>query len=124
MTNPIPMFKEEPAEIWERDAARHSLDELFVLARQYKSGKEYRNLLNFISRFESLVNWKPSRCASWYGQRLGIENPSGKYLSTYVKDDDPLNRISLDCVIKAAGLIEQMGKERLATRKADDPVTG
>jgi len=57
-------------------------------------------------------------------QRLGIENPSEKYLSTYVKDDDPLNRISLDCVIKAAGLIEQMGKERLATRKADDPVTG
>ncbi len=73
MTNPIPMFKEEPAEIWERDAARHSLDELFVLARQYKSGKEYRNLLNFISRFQSLVNWKPSRCAFWYVSGLVLK---------------------------------------------------
>ncbi len=311
MTNPISMFREEPAEIWERDAARHSLDELFVLARQYKSGKEYRNLLNFISRFQSyspfnallvhvqmpgaiyiapasrwkrdyhrrirlgahplvilkpmgpvmfvfdvsdtepeegapelppevtdpfavkhgyirhelertienaardgirvaqenagslsagsiqtvkpgqsipflirrnpkheylsvplrygiLLNAKQSAetqyatlahelahlyCGhlgspnqTWWPdrlglpdsvreleaesvcflvcQRLGIENPSEKYLSTYVKDDDPLNRISLDCVIKAAGLIEQMGKERLTARKNDEPMTG
>lgn len=52
-------------------------------------------------------------------QRLGIENPSAEYLSTYVKDDDQLNSISLDCIIKAATLIEQMGKEKLVLRKVD-----
>ncbi len=54
-------------------------------------------------------------------QRLGIENPSEKYLSTYVKDDDQLNKISLECVIKSAALIEQMGKEKLTARKTNTP---
>ena len=49
-------------------------------------------------------------------QRLGIENPSAEYLSTYVKDDDQLNNISLDYIIKSATLIELMGKERLPSR--------
>jgi hypothetical protein len=49
--------------------------------------------------------------------RLGIANPSAEYLSGYCKRNDEVPNISLDCVMKAAGLIEQMGRERLALRK-------
>ena len=35
----------------ERDAAQQSLDELFTLARRYKSGEAYNELLKFIARF-------------------------------------------------------------------------
>ncbi len=49
-------------------------------------------------------------------QRLGIENPSEKYLSTYVEDETQINNISLDSIIKAAALIEQMGKKKLSPR--------
>ena len=52
--------------------------------------------------------------------RLGIENPSEEYLSTYVKDEDTLSTISLDCVIKAATLIERMGIESLPERKSNE----
>ena len=49
--------------------------------------------------------------------RLGIENPSPEYLSGYVKDHKNTPPISLDCVLKSAGLIEQMGQGRLGLRK-------
>jgi hypothetical protein len=49
-------------------------------------------------------------------QRLGIENPSAEYLSTYVKDDTQLDSISLDFIIKSATLIEQMGRDRMPPR--------
>ncbi len=40
-----------PAEEWDRDVARRSLDELFTLARQYKSSNAYYLLLRFVARF-------------------------------------------------------------------------
>jgi hypothetical protein len=49
--------------------------------------------------------------------RLGIANPSAEYLSGYLDSNTEIPKISLDCVMKAAGLIEQMGRERLALRK-------
>jgi hypothetical protein len=51
--------------------------------------------------------------------RMGIDNPSDQYLSEYLKPDcaEGIPSISLDCVMKAAGLIEQMGKGRLRPRK-------
>lgn len=49
--------------------------------------------------------------------RLGIDNPSAEYLSDYVKSNEETPSISLDCVMKAAGLVEQMGRERLKLRK-------
>ena len=52
--------------------------------------------------------------------RLGIANPSAEYLSGYLKDQDDVPPISLDCVMKAAGLIEQMGEKRLKIRKEND----
>ena len=48
--------------------------------------------------------------------RLGIENPSEEYLSGYLKANAEIPKISLDCVMKAAGLIEQMGREKLKAR--------
>ena len=52
-------------------------------------------------------------------QRLGIENPSEKYLSNYVKENTDIEKMSLDSVIKAATLIEQMAKQKMTLRKLD-----
>jgi hypothetical protein len=38
-----------PAEEWDRDVARRALDELFSLARQYRSSKVYRELIDFVA---------------------------------------------------------------------------
>jgi hypothetical protein len=48
--------------------------------------------------------------------RLGIENPSAQYLAGYVQKHEETPPISLDCIMKAAGLIEQMGRERMKPR--------
>jgi hypothetical protein len=49
--------------------------------------------------------------------RLGIANPSAEYLSGYFNENAEVPTMSLDCVMKAAGLIEQMGRGRLALRR-------
>ncbi|MGH9834056.1 MAG: ImmA/IrrE family metallo-endopeptidase [Blastocatellia bacterium] len=49
--------------------------------------------------------------------RLGIDNPSDEYLAGYFRGRVETPSISLDCVMKAAGLIEQMGRARLKPRK-------
>jgi hypothetical protein len=48
-----------------------------------------------------------------------IENPSQKYLASYLKSNEKgdVPAISLECVMKSAGLIEQMGRGRLKPRK-------
>jgi hypothetical protein len=57
--------------------------------------------------------------------RLGIENPSVQYLGTYWKKNEKgdVPAISLECVMKSAGLIEQMGRERLKRRKEGEQLT-
>ncbi|MBW1999912.1 MAG: hypothetical protein JRJ29_18370 [Deltaproteobacteria bacterium] len=50
-------------------------------------------------------------------ERLGIDNPSVEYLANYVKTREDVPSISLECVMKAAGLIESMGCGRLKPRK-------
>ncbi len=50
-------------------------------------------------------------------RRLGIDNPSDTYLAGYLRGHDEPPPISLDCVMKVAGLIEQMGREHLKPRK-------
>jgi len=52
--------------------------------------------------------------------RIGIDNPSAAYLANYVKANEEVPDISLDRVLKAAGLIEQMGLSHLKPRKAKD----
>jgi hypothetical protein len=49
--------------------------------------------------------------------RLGIDNPSGEYLAGYVKANQEIPGISIECVMKASGLIEQMGRKLLKPRK-------
>lgn len=49
-------------------------------------------------------------------ERLGIRCRSAEYLSAYVKAVPETPPISLDCILKAAGVIEQMGKARLKPR--------
>ena len=49
--------------------------------------------------------------------RLSIDNPSDEYLSNYVQCGDlDTPPISLECVMKVAGLIEQMGRDLLKPR--------
>ena len=50
-------------------------------------------------------------------RRLGIDSPSETYLANYVNDQSETPPISLDRVLTSAGLIEQMGRERLSPRK-------
>lgn len=49
--------------------------------------------------------------------RLGIANPSASYLAGYLTANSEVPPISLDCVMKVAGQIEKMGRERLSPRK-------
>jgi hypothetical protein len=41
--------------------------------------------------------------------RQGIANPSERYLSGYLRDDPEIPPISPEVVMKATGVIEQMG---------------
>lgn len=50
-------------------------------------------------------------------KRLGIKNPSEEYLAGYMGKNQEVPNISLECVMKVAGLIEQMGRQRLKLRK-------
>ena len=52
--------------------------------------------------------------------RLGIKTKSESYLSWYITNNEYLPKISLECVMKAAGLIENMGIKRLKPRKDDE----
>jgi hypothetical protein len=50
-------------------------------------------------------------------QRLDIDSPSDRYMSSYLHAQERLPEISLELVMKVAGEIERMGKERLPLRK-------
>jgi hypothetical protein len=49
--------------------------------------------------------------------RAGIRSPSAAYLAGYVRKHPRTPPISIDCVMKASGLIEQMGNGRMKPRK-------
>jgi hypothetical protein len=48
--------------------------------------------------------------------RMGIDNPSDEYLAGYIRANEETPPISLEAVMKASGLIERMGTERLKPR--------
>jgi hypothetical protein len=56
--------------------------------------------------------------------RSGIDNPSAEYLAGYVEREKEVPPISLECVMKAAGLIETMSREPMKPRKAKKNETG
>ena len=49
--------------------------------------------------------------------RRGIDNPSEKYLANLVEQQQDVPPLSLECVMKAAGLIETMSHMRVKKRK-------
>ena len=72
---------------------------------------------NRIGLSHAVVEFEAESIAYLICERLGIENPSAAYLSGFVKDNEKPPKISLECVMKAAGLIESMGQVRLKPRK-------
>jgi len=50
-------------------------------------------------------------------QRQGIQTTSPEYLSQFVQDHADIPTISMESVMKAAGLIESMSSQRLKLRK-------
>jgi hypothetical protein len=51
--------------------------------------------------------------------RQGIRTPAEAYLNGYLDQHDKIPDISLECVMKAAGLIDDMGEKPLKPRKGD-----
>jgi len=49
--------------------------------------------------------------------RLGIDNPSEQYLSGYMGKQEQVPSISLECIMKSAGLIETMSRQRMKLRQ-------
>jgi hypothetical protein len=50
-------------------------------------------------------------------RRLGIDTPAEEYLSGFVNQNRETPPISLECVTKVAGLVEQMGRHRMKLRQ-------
>jgi hypothetical protein len=50
--------------------------------------------------------------------QIGIETPSAEYLAEYLNEGGKMPPISLETVIKMAGLIQRMGRSRLPLRKS------
>lgn len=77
------LFEEaSPADVWQRDAARRALDDLFSLARQYKTSKAYFDLLKFIARFRF---YSPFNAMLIYTQMEGAKfvAPPHRWLRDY-----------------------------------------
>jgi hypothetical protein len=71
----------------------------------------------------NVVEFEAESVAYLVCTRLGIDNPSEAYLSGYVNDNEKVPAISLECVMKAASLIESMGRKILKARKKEKKVT-
>ena len=73
-----------------------------------------RGLLHAAVEFEA-------ECVSYLVcARVGIQTRADAYLSAYVKTKDRVPPISLECIMKAAGIIESMGSKRLKPRKESE----
>ena len=72
-----------------------------------------QGLIERVSEFEA-------ECTAYLVcNRLGLKLPSDSYLYRYLKNNNQIPDISLECVMKSAGLIESMGERRLPPRKGD-----
>lgn len=86
---------------------------LGIPSAKHRSWPDRRGCADAIQEFEA------ESVAYLVCQRAGINNPSESYLSDYLETDGPVPSISLDCVLKSAGLIESMTKKRLKPRKVE-----
>lgn len=53
-------------------------------------------------------------------KRAGIDTTSEDYLSGYIRKNEKVPPISLECIMKAGGIIESMGQKRLKPRKESE----
>jgi hypothetical protein len=67
---------------------------------------------------EEVVEFEAESATFLLCRRLGIDNPSDQYLACYMEQNQEVPDISLECIMKGAGLIEKMGSMRLKLRKA------
>ena len=70
---------------------------------------------------QTVREFEAESVASLVCGRLGMDTPSADYLSGYIKHHHEIPDISLDCVLKVAGLIEEMGSRRMTVRKSVNP---
>ena len=69
---------------------------------------------------KSAVEFEAETVSYLVCQRIGIDTPSEDYLSSYIGKHDKVPHISLECIMKAGGIIEKMGQKRLKPRKESD----
>lgn len=53
--------------------------------------------------------------------RLGIDNPSARYLAEFIQESSQPPEISIECVMKSAGTIERMGRGLMKLRSDRSP---
>ena len=63
-----------PAEKWDLDAAKHSLDELFRVSTQYRTSDSYMRMLDFIKQFPYI--------AAYNAMLAHIQMPGARYVLT------------------------------------------
>jgi hypothetical protein len=68
---------------------------------------------------KNIAEFEAESAAFLVCSRLGIKNPSETYLFGYLESNERIPNISLECVMKTAGLIESMGQKRLRSRKKE-----
>ena len=52
-------------------------------------------------------------------ERMGITNPSAKYLAGYLKDNKEIPHVSVDVILKAAGILETFSKVNVMKRRKE-----
>lgn len=65
---------DSPASRWALDICKRALDELFFLTTQYRSGKNYQELLSFVSRFH--------RYSPYNTMLVHIQKPGSRFVAT------------------------------------------
>jgi hypothetical protein len=61
-----------PAELWDAEAKKRALDELFSAAKTYRSAKDYLELLSFLRKFR--------RYSPYNGMLVHIQKPGARYV--------------------------------------------
>ena len=130
----------KPVATYEATPLRYEL----ILNANYSAKLRYATLVHELAHLYcghlGLANakWWPNRCRLSRAEcefeaeavsylvcsRLGIETRSAQYLADYVQRQEQTPAISLDCIMKASGLIEQMGRERMKPRTRQGSLSG
>ena len=67
---------------------------------------------------EAAVEFEAESVCYLVCRRLDIDSHSDEYLSRYLENNAEVPAISFECVMKSAGLLEEMGRSRLRPRPA------